>query len=118
MIGISGLPGVLRPLPGGGYNAEIVAGSVATQYAVPAWIPVGGLVFAAPLVGAQFDDPKLVLPFVNAIIPVGPAPLLFVTTYAVSVTDVPFGTVVKLLPTPTVVAAFAIVTDKAPLELP
>jgi hypothetical protein len=78
---------------------------------------IGGVVFAAALVGTQVADPMLVLPFVNAIVPVGPAPLLFVMTYAVNVTLVPGVTELKLLSTPTEVAAFVIVTESVLLVL-
>jgi hypothetical protein len=69
------------------------------------------VVFAAPDVGAHVTAaPKLVLPFENWIVPVGPAPLLVVTSYAVSLTIVPAVIEVKLLPTAVVVVAFVIVT--------
>lgn len=111
-MGSSGLPGVGGPLSGGGYTQEIAAVSVAVQYAVPAAMPViGGVVFAAALVGTQVAEPMLVLPFVNVIMPVGPAPLLFVTTYAVKVTLVPGVTELRLLSTATEVAALVIVTE-------
>jgi hypothetical protein len=60
---------------------------------------MGGLVFAAPLVGVHVAEPRLVPPFENCIEPVGPAPVLEVVTYAVNVTLVPFVTELKVLNT-------------------
>jgi hypothetical protein len=79
---------------------------------------MGGFVFAIPLVGTQFADPRLVLPFVNVIDPVGPAPLLFVTTYAVNVTLVPGVIELGMPNTATPVGvAFEIVTESVLLVL-
>jgi hypothetical protein len=67
----------------------------------------------APDVGAQVTAaPKLLDPFVNCTVPVGPAPLLVVLTVAVSVTLPPDTILVGLAVTAVVVVACVIVTDR------
>jgi hypothetical protein len=61
--------------------------------------------------------PKLLAPFLNCTIPVGPAPLLVVFTIAVSVTFAPAVILVGLGVTTVVVVACVMVTDSVFDEL-
>jgi hypothetical protein len=64
--------------------------------------------------------PKLLEPFLNCTVPVGPAPLLVVEIMAVSVTLPPATMLATLLVTAAEVAALVIVTDSVlllPFEL-
>lgn len=65
-------------------------------------------------VGVQVTAlPRLLDPFLNRTVPVGPAPLLVVEIFAVSVKLPPDTTLATLLLTAVVVAAFVIVTFSA-----
>jgi hypothetical protein len=80
--------------------------SVAVHEAFP-------VVEAVADVGAQVTAlPKLLDPFVNCTVPVGPAPLLVVFTVAVSVTLPPDAILAGLGVTVVVVVACVIVTDR------
>lgn len=86
-------------------NCDSAVVSVAVQNAAP-------VVEAVPDVGEQVIAlPRLLDPFLNCTVPVGPAPLLVVFTFAVSVTLPPDATLVGLGVTTVVVAACVIVTE-------
>ncbi len=88
-----------------GTNSDNVVVSVAVHKAFPE-------VEAVPDVGVQVTAlPKVLDPFLNCTVPVGPAPLLVVEIVAVSVTLPPAVIVVTLDVTAAVVAAFVIVTE-------
>ena len=78
---------------------------------------MGGFVLAVPLVGVQVAEPRLVPPFENWIEPVGPTPLLFVVTYAVSVTLAPGVIEAEEAPTTATVPACVMVTESVLLVL-
>jgi hypothetical protein len=85
-----------------GINSDRAVVNVAVQEASPV---------AAPDVGVQVAAaPKLLDPFLNCTVPVGPAPLLVVEISAVSVTLPPAATLVTFGVTFVVVTAFVIVT--------
>jgi hypothetical protein len=85
-----------------GTNSESAVVSVAVHDA---------LVEALPDVGTHVTAlPKLLDPFLNCTVPVGPAPLLVVFTVAVSVTLPPAATLARLLVTAVVVVACVTVT--------
>jgi hypothetical protein len=89
-----------------GTNSESAVVSVAVHEAFP-------VVEAVADVGAQVTAlPKLLDPFVNCTVPVGPAPLLVVFTVAVSVTLPPDAILAGLGVTVVVVVACVIVTDR------
>src|SRR5229473_1921360 len=90
-----------------GTNCDSAVVSVAVQNAFP-------VVEAIPDVGEQFTAlPRLLAPFLNCTVPVGPAPLLLVEIVAVSVTLPPEVIVATLEVTTAVVVAFVIVTLSA-----
>jgi|SRR6266849_4327629 len=90
-----------------GTNCDSAVVSVAVQNAVP-------VLEAIPDLGVHVAAvPRLLDPFLNCTIPVGPAPLLLVEIVAVSVTLAPEVIVVTLEVTAAVVAAFVIVTLSA-----
>ncbi len=94
-----------------GTNCDSAVVSVAVQDAFP-------VVEAIPDVGVQFTVlPRLLDPFLNCTVPVGPAPLLLVEIVAVSVTLPPEVIVVTLEVTAAVVVAFVIVTESVFDEL-
>ncbi len=76
------------------------------------------VVEAIPDVDEQFTAlPKLLAPFLNCTVPVGPAPLLVVEIVAVSVTLPPDTMLVTFEVTCVVVVAFVIVTESVFEEL-
>src|SRR5579859_7611299 len=88
-----------------GINWESVVVSMAVQNADPELERVAG-------VGVQLAAaPRLLEPFLNCTVPVGPAPLLVVPTTAVRVTVPPEAMTVGLGVTVVVVVACVIVTD-------
>jgi hypothetical protein len=90
-----------------GTNCERAVVNVALQNAAPE-------LDAVAAVGVHVAaEPKLLVPFLNCTVPVGPAPLLEVEIVAVSVTLPPATTLVGLLATAPVVAALVIVTLSA-----
>src|SRR5216683_5032642 len=94
-----------------GTNCDSAVVSVAVQNAFP-------VVEAIPDVGVHVAAvPRLLAPFLNCTVPVGPAPLLLVEIVAVSVTLPPAVIVVTLDVTAAVVAAFVIVTESVFDEL-
>lgn len=87
-----------------GINSDSVVLSVAVQKALP-------VLEAIPEVGVQLTAaPRLLAPFLNCTVPVGPAPLLLVLTVAVSVTLPPDTMLVGLAMTEVVVVAWVTVT--------
>ncbi len=87
-----------------GTNCDSAVVSVAVQNALP-------VLEAVPEVGVHVAGvPRLLAPFLNCTVPVGPAPLLVVEIVAVSVTLPPEVIVVTLEVTAAVVVAFVIVT--------
>ncbi len=103
--GSTGICGRVRGI-GKGTNCESAVVSVAVHDAVPE-------LEATPDVGVHVAAlPKLLEPFLNCTVPVGPAPLLEVEIVAVSVTLPPAAIDVTLEVTAAVVVAFVIVTER------
>jgi hypothetical protein len=97
------------PVKGTTCDSAVV--SVAVQSAFPE-------LEAVPAVGVQVTAlPKLLEPFLNCTVPVGPAPLLFVFTLAVNVTLPPDAILVTLGVTVVVVVACVTVTATVLLVL-
>ena len=109
--GNKGTCGGVRGRVNGGTNCESAVVNVAVQNAFPELDAVAVQVAAVP---------KLLEPFLNCTVPVGPAPLLVVEIVAISVTLPPATILVTLLATAAEVAALVIVTDSVlllPFEL-
>src|ERR1700675_1898483 len=96
-IGSSGMTGIWRGTGGGARNDSVVV-SVDVQNADAVLVAAVGVQVTAV--------PSVVDPFLNWTVPVGPTPLLFVVTVAVSVTLAPEVMLVKLGVTVVVVVAF------------
>jgi hypothetical protein len=103
-MGMVGIRGIWRGTVGGVRKDRVVGSDAVQKAAAEVVAAVGTQFIAAPM---EFP------PFLNCTVPVGPTPLLFVDTVAVSVTLPPDMMVDTLGTTAVEVAAFVTVTVSA-----